>query len=196
MPICSVCNVHEATEHIEILGYKADLCGFDALKVKDFINGMIAHFVVNINWGSGRIIWSDWYELRDIIKEYNITEVLEFGAGCSSEMFIAYGLKVISFDMHETHCKVMKELVPLQQNFIIHNYENQTIPPVELLYPNRKWDFVFVDGPHWRINEVRTAMKVSNRFIFLHDPNLGEQDFFPNDEWRLTKYNKLYEKVK
>ena len=60
----------------------------------------------------------------------------------------------------------------------------------------RKWDFVFVDGPQERSREVKVAMKVSSKYIFLHDPNFGEQSFFPNEEWvKVGNSDKLFEKV-
>jgi hypothetical protein len=39
-------------------------------------------------------------------------------------------------------------------------------------------------------------MDLSNKFIFLHDPNMGEQDYFPNDEWQPIhpKESKLFVK--
>ena len=53
---------------------------------------------------------------------------------------------------------------------------------------------VFVDGPHERSKEVKVAMKLAKRFIYLHDPNLGEQTFFPDDNWKLVMGNKMYER--
>ena len=198
---CQVCKVDEATEKFSMCGQEFEFCGFDALKVKTFAHSMVHNEAININWGAGRIDYGSWCGVRDTLRKYNIIEVLEIGFGLSTELFVNEGIKVTGFDVYETHVNVTKNLRPLQGQATLHYYPEVQITDTEPsthfvrdIYPNRKWDFVFVDGPHVRINEVREAMEVSNRFIYLHDPNLGEETFFPNDQWKEIGY-KLYERA-
>lgn len=197
---CQVCNSEEATEHFTVCGEEFNLCGFDALKTKTFTHGMVYHECININWGAGRIDYGSWTLIRDILRKNNIKEVLELGFGLSTELFVNEGMYVTGFDVHQVHVKVTQELNPIKNSVTLHHYQEVQISDkepstgfVRAIYHNKKWDFVFVDGPHVRINEVREAMEVSNRFIFLHDPNLGEQTFFPNEQWKQVN-GKLYEK--
>ena len=121
MDLCEVCKIERASEHVKIMDREWDLCGFDALKANTFINGMKANFVVNINWGSGRIDWGSWYNILDFMNEYKINEVLELGCGLSSELFVASGRTLIGFDEHPTHMEVMKNLVPLHGRATFHH---------------------------------------------------------------------------
>jgi hypothetical protein len=201
MEKCQVCQVENATEIVKIAGQEYHLCGFDALKADRFIHSMIHHEVINISWGCGRIDYGSWCNVRDALRKYNIKEVLELGFGLSTELFVNEGIRVTGFDVHSTHVKVTQELNPIKSMSTLHHYQEVQITDnmpatgfVRAIYPGRKWDFVFVDGPHVRKNEVKEAMEVSNRFIYLHDPNLGEETFFPNAQWKAIDY-KLYERV-
>ena len=198
---CMICDFDEACEHFTVGGREFHLCGFDALKVSTFAHNSVHHGVVNINWGSGRVDYGSWTTIRDALRKYNIQEVLEIGFGLSTELFVNEGMKVTGFDVYKNHVNVTKQLQPIQGMATLHYYPEVQISDTEPsthfvrdIYPDRKWDFVFVDGPHVRINEVREAMEVSNRFIYLHDPNLGEQTFFPNEQWKEIGH-KLYERV-
>jgi len=198
---CMICNVEEACEHFTVGGREFHLCGFDALKVATFAHNSVHHGVININWGSGRIDYGSWTTIRNALRKYGIKEVLEIGFGLSTELFVNEGMKVTGFDVYEQHVNVTKQLSTIANEATLHYYPETQIGITEpstgfvrAVYPNRKWDFVFVDGPHVRTNEVREAMEVSNRFIYLHDPNLGEETFFPNQQWREIGH-KLYERI-
>lgn len=196
--ICQICGTEKepgSFKKIEIWGDEYTLCGWDAFRVKQYIDYNISHDAVNIFWGAGHISYTCWYWLRRFIRTFEIKEVLELGIGLSSEMFVAEGLKLVGFDVWPKHVKLYQEHLALKNDAIFHNYPDQTVPPVEDLYPGRRWDFVFVDGPQRRAHEVRVAMKLSERFIYLHDPNAGEEEFFPNDDWvQLATESKLFVK--
>ena len=186
--ICEVCHNEisdpNGVHRIRLFTTDYVMCEWDALRISDYLMALKTHHVSNIFWGSGHVSWTCWETIRSIIREYRITEVLEFGIGLSSELFVNEGLKVVGFDACEPHIKQYQELLPLKNEAKFHHYEyGADGPPAELLYPGRKWDFVFVDGPQERAKEVEVAMRVANRFIYLHDPNLGEQSFFPNPDW-------------
>jgi hypothetical protein len=198
---CDVCGcevVWDNQKKITLAGHEYVLCTWDEGKLQQFLHGCTNHSIINIYWGAGRVCWSSWYSIRDMLRKYQIKEVLELGAGLSSELFVNEGMKLISFDVWKEHIDLLSTHQSMTGHAIFHWYLDRTIPPVEELYPGRKWDFVFVDGPQERSTEVKVAMQVSSRFIYLHDPNMGEQSFFPNDEWQPVDYkdNKLFEKRK
>jgi len=198
--ICPACNRDECTEELVISGHTYNFCGFDAYKLDRFAHNMVHGHSVNILWGNGRIGWGEWRTIHEFLHKHNITEVLEIGCGLSTELFVSAGMNVIGFDTHATHVAALQRLEPIRGSAIIHHYPGDgtpgsVIPPVEELYPGRKWEYVFVDGPHQRYNEVMVATRVSNKFIHLHDPNLGEQSFFPNAEWVELPSGRIYEKV-
>jgi hypothetical protein len=160
------------------------LCGWCALRVYQYIQNNTTHHTINIYWGAGHVCWSSWNTLREFIRKYNITEVLEMGIGLSSELFVNEGLKVVGIDIWKEHVQMYQELLSLKNVAEFHWYpDSDHLPDFDVLYPGRTWDFVFVDGPQERSREVKLAMKLANKFIYLHDPNMGEQSFFPGDGW-------------
>ena len=194
--ICQICGANrpdDSTQPVVIHGQTYFLCSWDALRVKQYIDYNIAHEAINIFWGAGHISYSCWYSIRDTLRKLGIKEILELGIGLSSEMFVAEGIQLIGFDVWPEHVKLYQTHLGLKNGATFHWYEDQTVPPVETLYPGRRWDFVFVDGPQRRAEEVRVAMRVANKYIYLHDPNAGEETFFPNDEWiQYQKESKLF----
>jgi len=196
---CEICGKKAAEEKKVCLCNKQyTLCGWCQMRVMQYIDGNITHSIINIYWGAGHICWSSWNSLRDIIRKYDIKEVLEMGIGLSSELFVNEGLELIGIDLWKEHVELYQKHLGLKSKAKFYWYpDSQHLPDFDKLYPGRKWDFVFVDGPQVRGDEVRLAMKLSNKFIYLHDPNMGEQGFFPNDEWKLVdKHDKLFEKIK
>ena len=169
---------------IHLHGREFILCDWDARRIQDTLDGLRSAHMVNIFWGFGHLNWSCWYGIRDFLRARGIKEVLEFGIGLSSELFVNEGLKVIGFDTAEPHVRQYQDLLSLKNDAVFHHYpDGADGPPVEQLYPGRTWELVFVDGPQSRAREVHAAMRVARRFIYLHDPNMGEEGFFPNYDW-------------
>ena len=184
---CDVCKRELAHDNgTEIVLFKQTylLCEWDALKIQDTIRATSSNHMANVFWGAGHISWTCWYAIREYLRQHKITEILEFGIGLSSELFVNEGITVIGFDVHKEHVETYQKLLPLKNHAVFHHYEyGEDGPPVEKLYPGRTWDFVFVDGPQERSREVAVAMRVARKFIYLHDPNMGEQGFFPTEDW-------------
>ena len=198
--ICPVCErdlPEDSLIDVKVGNKSYKFCGFDALKVETFLVGSINGSVINIAWGAGRLCWSSWNGIRDTLRKYEIKEVLEFGTGLSSELFLNEGLGLISCDILKEHIAVFQKHMGYKHATFLPYSEDGELPDIEALYPGRKWDFVFVDGPQERSREVKLAMRLANKFIYLHDPNLGEQHFFPNEEWVPVsgKDDKLFHKV-
>lgn len=183
---CDICKRHitGSVHPIDLHNSHYLLCEWDALRIKDWIEYTRSNHTVNIFWGAGHVNWTCWYQIREYLRRYKITEILEFGIGLSSELFVNEGIKVVGFDVYKEHVEMYQNLKSLKNDATFHLYEdNKDGPTVEDIYPGRKWDFVFVDGPQERSREVAVAMRVAKKFIYLHDPNLGEQHFFPTPEW-------------
>jgi hypothetical protein len=194
--ICDFCKRDlEGLITVEVLDTKVNLCEFDAFKVAQFCAASRDGIVQNILFMGGRIDCGSWEWIRDFLRKEGIHEVLELGGGLSTELFVNEGIKLVTFDVLDFHINIMKRLTTLLGKVDLHSYPDQTVPPVEALYPGRNWDFVFVDGPQRRMNEVEVAMRVSKKYIFLHDPNAGEETFFPNKMWeRVGTSDKLFQR--
>jgi len=195
---CQICSSPlrpEDIDKVKACENSFSLCGWCQLRVKQYIEGNIGGSVINIYWGAGHVCWSSWNSLREIIRKYNIKEVFEFGTGLSTELFVNEGLDVVSSDVWKCHSELYQRHKGLEKVKFHWYLDGDHFPDYASLYPGKKWDFVFVDGPQERSREVKKAMELSSRFIYLHDPNLGEQDFFPNENWKPTeKGSKLFEK--
>jgi hypothetical protein len=149
-------------------------CGWCKNRINEFAVSNENHSAINITWGCGRIAWSDAYALRDLVKEYYLKEVLEFGTGLSTEIFAILGLKIVTCDTLENHSKLFSELQSLNGIADVIYYESGTLPDFEKLYPGKKWELVFVDGGQGRDMETEIAMKLASKLIYLHDPGLSK----------------------
>lgn len=184
--ICDICRneIVGDAHRVKLQGKDFFLCEWDTRRTKDFLECTESNHMINIFWGAGHINWTCWFQIREYLRKYKITEILEFGIGLSSELFVNEGIRVVGFDVYKEHVEQYQNLRSLKNDAVFHHYEDKKDgPPVEELYPGRKWDFVFVDGPQERSREVAVAMRVAKKFIYLHDPNLGEESFFPTEEW-------------
>jgi predicted O-methyltransferase YrrM len=197
-PVCEIDYGENCLIPVRVGNEEWRMCEFDATKVRTFIDGSVQGSVINIAWGAGRLCWSSWNSLRDIIRKNGITEILEFGTGLSSELFLNEGLSLISCDILPDHIRIFQKHQGYKAaTFIPYPNNGNDLPDIEALYPGRQWDFVFVDGPQERSREVQLAMRLSRKFIYLHDPNMGEQHFFPNEFWVPVNHrdDKLFKKV-
>ncbi len=182
--ICADLIPDERIGQVVVLNRQYSLCGWCEWWLDRFIAGQVEHQVKNITWGDGKVCWNEMHFLREFFKANDITEILEFGAGLSTEIFAIMGMKLVSCDVLENHARMLSQLASLRGIAEVIHYEYGTPPDFDALHPGRKWDFVFVDGPQERSKEVALAMRLSNKFIYLHDPKMGEQSFFPNEEWK------------
>jgi len=196
---CEICQTEGASTN-KILKTEHSLCNWCWKRIEDYIITNKGHDVINIFWGAGHVTYQDWigeHSLRDFIRKNNIKEVLEIGTGLSTEIFVNEGLKVVTLDSCKPHIELYSKLKPLQGKVDFIYYPNSdSLPDLSKRYPGKMWDFVFVDSPHWREKEVRMALKYANKFLYLHDPNLGEQKFFPNADWQplWTRESKVFQK--
>jgi len=177
---CKICGdpvPAESINKLDLCKVKYSLCGWCEYWVSRFVEGMANHSVINISWGAGKISWQDAYGLRDFIKENNIKEVLEFGTGLSTEIFAILGLKIVTCDTLKNHSHLFSQYLSLKGIADIHFYDPDPTAPLTdfaKLYPGKQWEFVFVDGGQGRDRETEAALKLSSKWIFLHDPGLSK----------------------
>ena len=191
---CDVCKSPHVSKTITIGGNSYGLCEYDVIFVDRILNSRVHNNMVNIAWGDGRISHSCWGSIRETLRAHKVTEVLEIGCGLSSELFVNEGLKLVGFDVLPDHVNLLNNLAAMQGHAVFHQYDYGTIPPIKELYPGKTWDFIFVDGPQERSREVKLAMELGTNIMILHDPNMGEQSFFPNDQWKEISF-KTYQRV-
>ena len=181
---CAICQ-SETNEH---------LCKWCAGRAAEFVTSNENHSAINIMWGRGKISWGEAYYFRNFIAANNIREVLEFGTGLSTEVFAILGIKIVSCDILKNHSDLYAQLQSLKGIADIIWYPENGLPDLEALYPEKKWEFVFVDGPQERTRETKLAMKLSSKFIFLHDPGLSEyKTELPG--FRQIQEGKLFERL-
>lgn len=185
---CYCCPAVGGYREITLHGKSFKVCGYCFTAISSFIQHRANGHAINVIWGGGKFDLGSWTTLKSFLREHKIDEVLEFGTGLSSELMVLEGIKLTSLDVLKNHSQLFQnhKLYKDKAEFIY--YEPGNIPNL-----SRTWPLVVVDGPQRRAPEVRAAMKYSSEFIYLHDPNLGEEGFFPNEEWKEIKF-KFYGK--
>jgi len=180
---CDLCHYNPSHRTITLEGHAFALCAWCEFRAWQWFCGNNNHSIINIYWGAGRLGWADWYSLRTFLRKYGIKELLEFGIGLSTELFVNEGIFVTGFDVLPEHVHMYQNHDALKGLALFHHYSDDGPPPVEQLYPKRRWEFVFVDGPQERTAETQAAMEVSSRFVFLHDRGYGDADIATNPDW-------------
>lgn len=183
---CQIC--------INPAGDNSEFCGWCDNRIQEFIRSNENHSAINITWGCGRINWNDAYAMRELVKEYDLKEVLEFGTGLSTEIWAILGMKVVSCDTLENHSKLFSELDSIKNYADILYYKSGTLPDFEKLYPGKKWEMVFVDGGQGRDLETEAAMKLSSKLIYLHDPGLSRFGLDLGNDWEQVGGSYLFKK--
>jgi hypothetical protein len=178
---CEICGQpvqDDRVEAIDIYNRRYNLCPWCETCLGQFVDCRVNHSAINIHWGSGRVSWDDWRWLRDFVRANGIHEVLEFGTGLSTELFVNEGLEVTTCDILPYHSALFAQHPFIGQVATVLCYEEGHPPEFD-----RQWDFVFVDGPQERRAETLAAMRYSRRWIYCHDIPLIPTDLLPSEEW-------------
>lgn len=165
-------------------GEKQLVCAWCAERCRQFLQTSNGDEAINIFWGAGKVTFPEMKWLGRFIFENGIKSVIEYGTGLSTECLAFFVDDLWTFDELPRHLKFYSRLKPI--NFVkYHLYDSTTTPRIELPKLDRKFDMAFIDGGQERSCEVRHAMEHATKYIYLADPNMGEQGFFPTDEWEL-----------
>lgn len=97
-----------------------------------------------------------WTQLENLIKEYEVRTVLEFGVGVSTLLFDNLGLRI---DSYETDAKFMEFVGShCSSNVYLSYWDNETISNDIA----GKYDLAFVDGSDPRINQLALSIEYSD----------------------------------
>ncbi|GAG51677.1 unnamed protein product [marine sediment metagenome] len=104
---------------------------------------------------------ADWEFLEDVIDAHAIKSVVEFGSGLSTDLFVAKGLEVVSYEDHEEWFEMKAAVYP----GVVREWDGGR---VDIGHP----DLVFIDGP-WDLSlrgpAFKSAWGAAPRFIAVHD---------------------------
>lgn len=190
---CEVCKSQTPETLREVEGH--NICTWCGARVRQFLNASKNDIAINIFWGAGKIGVNEAKTLIRLIIDEKVKSVIEYGTGLSTEIISLVVDDLVSLDEYKKHQDMYRTLMGMNKVTFIH-YES--VGPreqrKELPDLGRKFDMAFVDGGQTREREVRHALKHAERIIYLHDPNMGEESFFPNDDWKADKSERIYRK--
>ncbi|MHA1816263.1 MAG: glycosyltransferase [Candidatus Heimdallarchaeaceae archaeon] len=138
---------------------------FVAPKVKQIDNDHLKNW--GFQWGGSNITDRDWIFMKDILKEYEIKNVLDFGVGLSTLLIGTMTDTVVTF---ETEQKAIQNMVGLAdpKKHLIKHWDGETVPDYKSPY---EYDFAFVDGPSGGRNREWSTKYASEHadLIIVHD---------------------------
>ena len=113
--------------------------------------------------GDHRFLRGDrWLEIYDIIKQYKLKSVLEFGAGISTLLFRHHNLSVTSCETDPNYMQFVKDLVDDKVDFRL--WDNNVSPIAQ----SERFDLGLVDGALPRNRQAEIAVSCC-RFVALDD---------------------------
>ncbi|MHA2023953.1 MAG: class I SAM-dependent methyltransferase [Candidatus Thorarchaeota archaeon] len=178
----TVCPVRLSDEKTYIL------CQWCRERVINYVEGNVKGECINIAWFSPHVSLSWWETTRDFIRKHEITEVLEYGTGLSTELFYNEGLKVTSLDSLFSHHALYGRNLRKCAEYIWYK-NGRELPDLSESHPGRKWRFVFVDGGRKRRTlEVKHAMKYCSEFLMAHDLYLGGEKELREEGWEEVEH--------
>lgn len=151
-----------------------NICGWCTERVRQFFVSGPAGNAINIYYGAGKVCFPEMKFIGNFIRENKIKSVLEYGTGLSTEILSFFTDDLTTFDEFEKHHKFYTRLKHLNWvKFYWYQSLDLSLPIEPVL--NRSFDFVFLDGGQARKREWIHAMKHNPKYVYLHDPNMGEE---------------------
>ena len=124
-----------------------------------------------IRFGANSFELGDWDLISDIIAEYNVKSILEFGSGLSTLLFNEKNMKVISYEDKQPYIDEIK----LKNNKCdVRLWDRKSIDTDE------HFDLAFVDGPLGGINRehsIRIASELA-KIVIIHDAGRKEEQMW------------------
>ena len=180
---CFLCSaeIKEASS-----SYKTwQLCGNCSWMVERMIGSMAHGKNLKIHWGNRSLAKNHWMELKAFLHIHQVTSVLEYGGGLSTELMLLDGYDVTVIESAGWYGRLCEKIFP---KVIIGNDNLPTF--------KGRFDCAIVDGPQgkghrWRM--VDHALEYTDRFMYLHDPEmlqvkiLVEAGWNPMQQWSMYK---------
>jgi len=122
-----------------------------------------------MSWGSTSIFEEDWQFIQQVIDDYSVKSVLEFGAGLSTIILNELKLKVVTF---ENNKEWMESTKKLNHKSDIRLWDGKELDLKEI---DTKFDLAFVDGPRaygakifGRQRSIEVASQIAD-IVIVHD---------------------------
>ena len=150
-------------EHIKPQGF-LDMDGYDD---SDFADNSNHRY--KIAWGGMAIMQNDWKFIKDVMEQYKVRSVLEFGAGLSS-LLMSESVPVVSYETDDEWAREIN----LRQNgnqLVIVPWDGKDAPMVGQRGP---FDMAFIDGPpgnseHGREFSMKAVADAKIPLVIVHD---------------------------
>lgn len=116
-----------------------------------------------LGFGGGSLTDKDWEFIKDVIAQYKIKSVLEFGAGLSTLLLNDHVEQVYTLETSQAWANKISAIKPVK----IGLWDGVTTPAMT----KDRWDMVFVDGPAGGASrEWSTAFgALSADIVIIHD---------------------------
>lgn len=133
-------------------------------------------------WGNDHLTDKDWIFIKDILKEYEVKYILEFGSGLSSLLFGTMVDQVLSFDEPGGYINKVTKCIDKKKNELVL-WDGKTVN-LPKKYSKTKFNLIFVDGPRGGENREWSTKYASENadLVIVHDA--GRQN---ERKWQ-TKY--------
>jgi ADP-heptose:LPS heptosyltransferase/glycosyltransferase involved in cell wall biosynthesis len=141
-------------------------------------------------WGGGCITDRDWLFMKDVVRENNVKNIVEFGVGLSSLLFASIVDNVVSFETQEGWIKKIKDMAT-EKNHIFH-WDGENLAIDDFIEEGHKFDMAFVDGPAGSMNREWSTKLGSELadIVIVHDA--GRQG---EKKWQAKYLEPTYELV-
>jgi len=122
--------------------------------------------IYGFKWGGGSIQESDWRLIKELIGQYNVKTVLEFGCGLSTLLFNDAGVQCVTYETSKTWKERIEKINPKAD---IRMWDGVVIP--NGIDPGKKYDFALVDGPSGGDKREAAVMLAAKHadIVIVHD---------------------------
>lgn len=127
----------------------------------------VLHNHAGPKWNAMSIVPKDWDLLKSTIEKYGVKNLVEFGAGVSTQLFDSIGVKVRSF---ETMSEVISETERRTSGVTFELWDGKAIPKIS-------GNMAFIDGPHGGKNRepaYKAVAESSIPIVACHDVSRAE----------------------
>jgi len=138
-----------------------------------------------LEWSGWSLDPTDWILLRDILRQKKIKNVVEIGAGVSTELMDRLGLHVLSYETDPIFMERVKKRV--SKHVVVKQWNGQLLPKL-----NSKYQLALIDGPIGGENREPSYKAIANSNIQLvacHDSKRKE------DQVWIDKYFSTWKQI-
>lgn len=134
-------------------------------------------------WNAMSITQDDWTTMEKVIKDFNVMDITEFGAGVSTELFSRLGMKVTSYETSLDQIQISKKQTPNAEYVFWNGKQTVKLNGSQL---------AFIDAPHGGVNReyaYKSVYESQIPIVICHDQHR------PEDRQWVRKYFKNWTKI-